>query len=302
MLSGRVRLLDLDGSVAAQADFVREVAAERVDLTRLGPAARLWASRPQVEAIRAALDPAAKDAITFLGSGDFHHVSALLLEQFQEPVTLVVFDHHPDWDRLPPRRGCGAWISRALEQGNIGQIFLVGNASSDLAFPSVVTGSRAAARSGRVVLLPYELAGPQVWPFRFPARELKPDPVGVFAGILPALAGRRVYVSIDKDCLGPAAALTNWEEGRLPLSLLLTYLSLLQTHCDLVGVDVTGEYSPALPAGRWKRWCSDFDHPRAYSALGRGADAIARVNAQTNRQIVHQLRHGGETDRPPPIF
>ena len=302
MLSGRVRLLDLDGSVAAQADFIREVAAERVDLTRLGPAARLWANRAQADAIRAALEPAAKDAITFLGSGDFHYVSALLLEQFREPITLVVFDHHPDWDRLPPRRGCGAWISRALEQKNIEQIFLVGNASADLAFPAVVAGRRAAAHTGRVVLLPYELARPQVWPFRFPARELKANPIGAFAEILPALAGRRVYVSVDKDCLTSEGALTNWEEGRLPLPLLLTYLGLLQSTCELVGADVTGDYSPAVLPGRWKQGCSNFDHPRDFSARGREPAEIARLNGETNRRIVDLLRRGCETDVHTQIF
>ena len=106
MLSPRVRLLNFDDSVIRQLDFPGLAAAKTVDLTDLGPAARLWADRTQAAAIRRALDPALKDAITFLGSGDYHYVSAFLLEQFREPVSLIVFDHHPDWDGLPPRHGC----------------------------------------------------------------------------------------------------------------------------------------------------------------------------------------------------
>ena len=49
------------------------------------------------------------------GSGDFHHLSALLVRRIPTPLTLVSFDNHPDWDIRPPRWCCGSWINRALD-------------------------------------------------------------------------------------------------------------------------------------------------------------------------------------------
>jgi len=291
MLSDRISILDFDGSVTGQADFPGRAGAAVVDLTAMGPAARLWANRRQADAIRRSLDGALKDSITFLGSGDYHYVSALLLEQFTGPVTLVAFDHHPDWDILPPRHGCGAWVSRALEMGNVSQAVLVGNGSDDLLFPSVLTGNRRAARSGRLLMLPFEAPRRKAWPFGgIPWHELKEDPNGVFSAIVDGLPCRRVYVSIDKDCLTAADALTNWEEGRLSLDLLLSFIRTLRQTCEIVGLDITGEYSPVSIPGRFKSWCSRIDHPGDFTARGRPQDAIARTNGTTNRRLVECLR------------
>src|SRR5207237_2921907 len=42
-------------------------------------------------------------AFNVYGSGDFHHLSALLVRRVKEPVVLVSFDNHPDWDIRPPK-------------------------------------------------------------------------------------------------------------------------------------------------------------------------------------------------------
>lgn len=55
------------------------------------------------------------------GSGDFHHVTALRLRRISEPIVLVSFDNHPDWDVRPPKWGCGGWVNRALELPQVRQ-------------------------------------------------------------------------------------------------------------------------------------------------------------------------------------
>jgi len=290
MRSDRIRILNFDNSVTLQKEFLRGVAAVTVDLTGIGPAARLWADQAQADAIRRSLDPGHKDWITFLGSGDYHYVSSLLLEQFDQPLTVVAFDHHPDWDTLPPRYGCGAWVSRALEQKNVAQVVLVGTASDDLAFPSIVTGNLYGLRSNRIITLPYEAPRRQVWPFdRILWRELKADPLAVFSHATDQLLTHRVYVSIDKDCLTTQYALTNWEEGRLGLDTLLSFLRILNQKCEIVGLDVTGEYSSGSIPSRWKSWCSRIDHPRHFSARNRSLDEVAQVNGATNQRILDAL-------------
>jgi hypothetical protein len=177
-----------------------------------------------------------------------------------------------------------------LEQKNVSQVVLAGNASADLAFPSILTGSTGALRSGRVVQLPFEAPAGQLWPWRgLPWRELQGDPERIFTAAIERLPCRQVYVSIDKDCLTSPAALTNWEEGRLPLELLLSFLRTLRERCEIVGLDVTGEYSTGPIPNRWKAWCSNFDHPADYSARGHSLEEIARRNGQTNRRILELL-------------
>ena len=53
------------------------------------------------------------------GSGDFHHLTALRLRSVAEPMVLVSFDNHPDWDVRPPKWACGGWVNRALELPNV---------------------------------------------------------------------------------------------------------------------------------------------------------------------------------------
>jgi len=294
MLSDHIRILNFDDSVADQKEFLDRIVATTVDLTDIGPSVRLWADRAQGAAIRARLDPALKSWITFLGSGDYHYVSSLLLEQFDEPLTLIVFDHHPDWDTLPPRYGCGGWINRVLERESVHQVVLVGNASGDLAFPSLVTGNLRSVRANRVLMLPYEIPPRQVWPFTgIPWHELKDDPSSVFSDVIDRLPCGRVYVSIDKDCLTAPYALTNWEEGRLTLDVLLSLLRTLRQKCEIIGLDITGEYSPAAMPSRWKSWCSALDHPKNFSARGRPKDEITRVNGLTNRRLIELLNSSG---------
>jgi len=291
MLSDGVRILNFDDSVTRQTEFIQAANPRVVSFIDLGRAARLWADRRQANIIRERLDSAEKHEITFIGSGDYHYVSGLLLELFTEPFSLIVFDHHPDWDTLPPRRGCGAWVSRALENPAVEHVFLVGNASSDLSFPSILTGNRRGAQSGRVSLLPYKIPTKHYWPWSgLPWFELANAPRAVFSQALQKLLGKKVYISIDKDCLTSAHALTNWEEGCLELELLLGFLAEIDAGCEIIGLDVTGDYSPGNFTSRWKRWCSTFDHPSEFTAKDRSQAEIDAVNGSTNRRMVDLLR------------
>lgn len=285
-----VRVLDLDGSVLRQTEVVSAFNPSVISLREVGARARLWANAAQAASIRNALDPASRDAITLFGSGDYHYVSALLLEQFRDALSVIVFDHHPDWDRLPPRRGCGAWVSRALELKPVKQILLVGNASDDLILPSALTGNLEGVRNGRLAMLPYEIENSSRWPWRGRTPPmLKEDPIAVFEAALQRLPTTDVYVSIDKDCLTSRYALTNWEEGRLTLELLLALLAKVREHRNIVGLDITGEYTAETIPSPWKSWCSRIDHPRYPTAHGHSAEEIDRVNGLTNRRLLEAL-------------
>src|SRR5207248_3434424 len=81
------------------------------------------------------------------------------------------------------------------------------------------------------------------------------------AEVIAGLPTSAVYLSIDKDCLLPEDAITNWEEGRLPLPQLLGALRAIAAAKDVVGVDITGEYSTIEIRNALFRALSAWDHP-----------------------------------------
>jgi len=307
MLADTVRILDFDGSLIRQKNLLSRYRPGVVDVADLGPRARLWAGGKTAAAILDRLDPGTKHAITFLGSGDFHHVSGLLLRQFAEPLTLIVFDFHPDWDVLPPRLACGAWVSRALEQPSVGKVILLGPSSDDLSSPAIHTGNLQALKNGRLEIYPYAHE-----PTRVMFRAVPPNPSMVLRrkglateivwiplqgrclesfmeDVLRRCGTRRVYVSIDKDCLRSDHALTNWEEGRLGLDELLALLRSIKDKMEIVGLDIAGEYSAPVMTGRFKSFCSRLDHPAAFTAASRPQASIDAVNERTNLELLNLL-------------
>lgn len=311
MRSDKIRILNFDDSVARQPGLVEKFSPAVVDLTAVGPRVRLWADDKIASNVAAALDPEFRHAVTFLGSGDFHHVTSLLLEQFTEPITLIVFDHHPDWDILPPRLGCGSWVTRALKRPNIRKAILFGMASDDISTGSIQTGNLQSLRHNRLEIYPYAHPPTTAFLKRVPTdnvsvkvqdgifrqkifwHELKGGNLSeFFFELLSRLPTKKVYVSIDKDCLPQKWSLTNWEEGRLPLPDFLFLLKLIRENLDIVGLDIVGDYSPVKINGRVKNFFSRLDHPKQFSAAQQSHAAIQKVNERLNQTILETLAIG----------
>lgn len=307
MLSNKVRILNFDNSLIRQTRLIERYRPDIIDLTAIGRSCRLWANKKTAAAIGAALQPQARHAVTFLGSGDFHHVSQLLVSRFAEPLTLIVFDFHPDWDILPPSLGCGSWVSRALERRNFSKVLLLGISSDDISSPAIHTGNLHALQEDRLEIYPCAHKPTRVLFREVPDNsslkvrrsgiaseitwtELQGRNMEMFmAGLLQRCASRKAYISIDKDCLCSAHALSNWEEGRFSLDELLRLLKVIQEIMDIVGLDITGEYSEPAVAGRIKALCSRLDHPAGYSAEGKPLEKINTINEETNLRILELL-------------
>ena len=302
-----VRILDLDGSVCVQEDLIRSYQPAVIDLRDLGPACRLWLDARHAALLSSRLDPRAKNAVTLLGSGDFHHLSALLIEQFQQPLSVVVFDFHPDWNILPPRLGCGSWVSYLLRKEHIKKVVLLGVSSGDLDGMALLTGNLQALREDRLEIYTYahqpsrpvfrDVPGNcscvvlrRPWYNTIYWQELLNKNREEFVRqLVRRLPTQEVYVSIDKDCLTRAYALTNWEEGRLSLEDLSSMLTVMAQGAHIAGADIVGEYSPPRFDSALKGWCSRADHPKAYSARGLPAETVRGVNEKTNRAILSIL-------------
>lgn len=310
MLSRQIRILDFDNSITGQPDLISRYNPEIIDCGELGPLCRIWLDRKSKQRIQSCLAPESKNKITFLGSGDFHHLSQLLIEQWAEPLSVIVFDNHPDWDILPPMSGCGSWISRVIEQPNILKVVLIGVSASDLDTFGLQTANLYSLRDNRLEIYPYSRPASRVFFRKIPSnisiilkkrwfcreihwQNLKDnDPVRWFIDLIRRLPSRKVYVSIDKDCLKKEYSLTNWEEGRLDLGELLLMLKLIKDNFDIVGLDISGDFSPLRIKGRLKTLCGNWDHPKDYSAKGKDALSINSINEQTNLRILELFDFG----------
>ena len=290
-----LRIFDLDGSLTRQASL-REAApwqsVETLDLRDIGPKLRLWARAATIEATRRRIAAVAGEpAVTLLGSGDFHHVAALLHERVQEPFTLVHFDNHPDWVRLAPRWHCGSWLNRTLALPNLRRAITLGPCSDDLVNPGLKGGNLAALDSARLVLYPWQHPPSRIWhriadgPGHRYARGLihwrnlserrLDEAISEIIGEVPTDA---VWITIDKDVLPENEVVTNWDQGHMPLDAVLRFARALVAARRLIGADICGEYAPPAHANPFKRIEARIDQPRRDDVTAAHLAANERVN------------------------
>ena len=297
-----LRILDTDGSV--DADALRNAApwtsALEIDLRELGPALRLWSRRKTIDLARAAIaragDP--RPSISFLGSGDFHHLAALLIERVREPISVLHIDNHPDWVKLAPRWHCGSWVNRVLELPNVRRVVTVGPCSDDLVNPARKGGNLAALNEGKLALFPWQHAPTRIprriadgpgheWRgralhWRNLAERQLPEACGMVISALPQTA---LWITIDKDVLPEDEALTNWDQGRMPLKAVLALIRAAAKERPVLGADVCGEYSPAAHGNLFKRIEARMDQPRRATPDA----ALLAANARTDCALAASL-------------
>lgn len=307
MLEEGICVLNFDNSIIRQRKLLSRYQAKIIDLTAQAKSARLYMSQATRRKILDLLVPQEKNYPVFLGSGDFHHISEILTSRINAPACLIVFDFHPDWDSLPPRFGCGSWVSQALKNKNISKCILAGMGSSDLSSPALQTANLGALAKDRLEIYPYRHKGSRVYlrgvapnyslttqrgffSNKISWRQLANEDLTEFTlGLIKRLPTRKAYISIDKDCLQKNFALTNWEEGFLDLGQLLTMLRLLRENLDIIGLDVAGDYSSCQALGRIKAVISKLDHPGEFTARHLSDELILRVNEQSNLAILSEV-------------
>ena len=158
-----VVVLDTDGSVRPMPGERRLALQNRQEQLRLG------SSRAVMQALAREINPvlAYPHGTVFTGSGDFHHLSALLVARVRpvRPLRVIVLDNHPDNMRFPGYIHCGSWVSHVAELPHVAQIDVVGMTSRGAiqlatatvicAVPGVATHAQPAACDG---LAPRRLA------------------------------------------------------------------------------------------------------------------------------------------------
>ena len=151
--------------------------------------------------------------IHFIDNGNYHYMSAIMLEQIKEPFSLVVLDHHPDMQA--PMFGeilsCGGWVLDVIEKNEfVRDIHIIG-ADRGLIYKLDENARKRAFF--------YDSA----------------------TGVNPQYP---VYLSIDKDVLSTGELITNWDQGEMTSGELLSFVKELLTTRNVIGIDVCGECAP----------------------------------------------------------
>lgn len=302
-----IRILDLDGSVLPQDELCQRFVSTMVSMTDWGPRLRMgcgWRAFQRFEqALSDRLDPETGDGplLTLFGSGDFHHLTLALLRRLTTPFNLLVIDNHPDWMRGVPLLHCGTWVYHAASLPNVQTIFHVGgNDDFDDAFRWLAPWNLL--RTGKIRTFPATRrfqAGcwSQVahYPLRLDwHRELSRERLRVLLQPFQEELSRvPLYVSLDKDVMVAADAVTNWPAGVLGLTDVQTILEefLSVSGDQLLGMDLLGDWSPVRVQG----WLRRFLHLTEHPSFHPDPLEAARQNERTNIALLETIRQSQTT-------
>ena len=307
--------LDFDGSIPAQSELSKRL-EKSINLTDIGKSIRLWGSESQMHQLRERVRRLRLEYpgkwLTFYGSGDFNHVSSVLLEtlpESQQPVHLVLLDNHPDWFSLPPKYHCGNWVATALRNKAIASALLMGQDSSDLKGRDFHFMPFQDLANGRLNIIPYSKENVLV-PLKFRlnvkgARSTEVTPMGInirfdtvtklkdgfIKNVREALKGKNVYLAIDKDVLAPAFAQTDWDQGKMTLETLQGIITEVFGVANIVGIDVCGERAPTALRGIAKKVDAGRVFHNFFHNDSEEFVEATKVNQKTNLRLMDTLLH-----------
>ncbi|MFK0332778.1 arginase family protein [Rhizobium sp. NPDC090275] len=308
-------LLHLDDALELQPDFMHSsimAGAHEVSDKESGRNIRLWGREKALDCLwrnLAKTGPlsAKGSRLCFMGSGDFHHVTALLLQLAlqgrSQPVTVIHIDNHPDWVHFDNGLHCGSWVNKALEQPMVKKVITLGVCSRDLSSPERKGANLRPLADGRLELYPYahppsrvkssygsgasysQIAGALHWQSISELGESN-----FLDRLLSRIETEAVYITIDKDVLSDADAVTNWDQGCMRLPYVLWLLSEIGRRHRVIGADVTGDYSTPNYGGdlytrAMKKAEVLIDQPFRY----RERMATRNINSAANHALLEVL-------------
>jgi len=213
-------------------DFVENEESQWLNLGSIEHT-NLFCEKNALMEIKETLAERRQSAITFLGSGNYHYVSYLLLSEIKHPFTLVLFDHHTDALPSPSESliSCGSWVLESLQNLSMLEKVIIIGVSED----------------GREYL-PLSISD-QVR--IYPETTFHMDKQSMMSSILSSIPTERVYISVDKDVLHTNEALTVWDQGSLKLHQLIEMIQMIVVKKRVYGIDICGEY-PVNPSNAFE--------------------------------------------------
>ena len=213
----------------------------------------MYCSKNAYEKIWGRIEPYGIQGIHYIDSGNYHYISKIITDHIDEPFGLIMYDHHTDMQMpmVPEMMSCGDWAGQALSQNkNLRQLVIVGPPESDI---EQTLESYSGSQSGRLLTFSAEdLHG-----------DLLENKLKLIRTDLP------LYISIDKDVLGPEYTETNWSQGDMSIDGLERLLSVFLggqgeeknsdacrndernagdiRHSRILGIDICGEIQTDIP-------------------------------------------------------
>lgn len=230
-------ILDSDGSVASAEDIPRR------DLKMFAEKIRYYASFRDLTPVEKIIEKAVEGhRIFFLGSGDFHHLSYLLIKHMPlERLHVVVFDNHSDNMFFPFGIHCGSWVYHASKLPNVSHISVIGISSGDVRGWNLLQNRFPVMRSGKVNY--YCLAPVSRLARWLSGNAMRDITTRGIQDVQREIMGSNspVYLSIDKDVLSRQTVRTTWDQGKMYEDELL--LCVQQISPRVEAADIVGDIS-----------------------------------------------------------
>lgn len=311
----RLSLIHLDDALESQPDFIRACTSGDVEVIWVAGAAsaiRLWGKQQELDMFYEVLvkqlsGDSAEPRLTFMGSGDFHHITtfllAVVLQHQSAPITIIHFDNHPDWVKFDNGMHCGSWVNRALKHPKVEKLITLGVCSRDLKRPEWKGANLTLLSQGVLELYPYDHAPSRVkhdygsgasfeqkdgalhWKTIRRLGERK-----FIEHLLSRIKTKSVYLTIDKDVLAREDAITNWDQGCMRLPYLLSLVKEIGKRHAVIGADVVGDYS--LPCYSGHLWTRLWKHAESFKDQPRGKPDRAttvNINSAANHALLEVL-------------
>ncbi len=262
----KLTLLNFDDSLKQQ-KVLQKYPHQWIDCSHI-PGTNGFCDRQSLRSIRKKLTEEKTGALTFIGNGNYHYVTYILLQRVHTPFSLILFDHHSDMRDQSPLLSCGSWVTQTmLEHPSLQKVVILGVNQEDALKPKPF--------SPKPVLMIHEERFNRT-PLHVIAKEICSFLKDVDA----------IYISIDKDVLDRKEVLTNWDQGSMSLVQMLYILEYLAKHFRILAMDVCGEYVK-----------------RTEDVLQVSTRYLVKMNEIVNHALVHFARFSGlisfpSTDRP----
>ena len=186
-------------------------------------------------------------SLAFLGNGNFHYMSYLLLHKVNQDFSLLVLDHHPDMQPsfFEELLSCGCWIKHALDNLSYLKEAMVLGVKQQLLEELIQTegfeflgrqqGIYRYQKNGKSVICVEE---------QFFVERSKENIkwCGQLQKLLKEGLSYPVYVSVDKDVLAESDCVTNWDAGSMTLDTMMKVLHLTTQEHKIFAMDVCGEW------------------------------------------------------------
>lgn len=242
--------------------------AKTIDFTQWQDVIRFGCNEKNFQKFKMQLQQALPEnyGTVLMGSGDYHHISLLLIEQLAKqysadnPIEVIIFDNHPDNMRYLFGVHCGSWVSYVASLPFVSHVHVLGITSNDIGLWHFWENRWSPLFHKKLTY--WSLDVNVSWAKRIGLNHAfrhfdSPDDLITQFLSEQYRNTKPIYLSIDKDVLSEEVIHTNWDQGKLQTYHLLDTISSIKPR--IIGSDITGELSIWQPKSWFKRLLSSLD-------------------------------------------